>query len=102
MLALSRLRNIARADAACCGNNTAQLAPTRGAHDGTSVTAPAGEAFSCLSWAAFARGAGVAPDVALCVGTARGRLLLYAPDGELIHTQRLHDTPVRALTIHGR
>ena len=61
---------------------------------GAGVALQGGELYSCLSWVTVAR-AGGALDVALCAGTSRGRLLFYAPDGELIHVQRLHDTPVR-------
>ena len=61
---------------------------------GTGVALQGGELYSCMSWVTVAR-AGGAQDVALCVGTSRGRLLVYAPDGELIHAQRVHDTTVR-------
>ena len=61
---------------------------------GTGVALQGGELYSCLSWVAVARSGG-AQDVALCAGTSRGRLLVYAPDGELVHAQRLHDTSVR-------
>jgi len=63
-------------------------------HAGTGVALPGGELYSCLTWVSVAR-AGGAQDVALCAGTSRGGVLVYAPDGELIHAQRVHDTPVR-------
>ena len=74
--------------------SSAQLVQAVSDRAGTGVALQGGELYSCLSWVTVAR-AGGAQDVALCVGTSRGRLLFYAPDGELIHAQRVHDTPVR-------
>jgi hypothetical protein len=74
--------------------HTAQLAPTAGDAPAAQVRAPPGEAFTALSWLAFARPGGAA-DTALLAATSRGRAQLHAPDGALIHAQRLHDAPVR-------
>ena len=71
-----------------------QLVQAASDRAGTGVALPGGERYSCLAWVCVARQGG-AQDVALCAGTSRGRVLVYAPDGELIHAQRLHDTPVR-------
>ena len=71
-----------------------QLVQAASDRAGTGVALQGGELYSCLSWVTVAR-AGGAQDVALCAGTSRGRLLVYAPDGEVIHAQRVHDTPVR-------
>lgn len=57
------------------------------------VAAPAGDAFTALCWLCCARSVGP-PDLALAAGTQRGLLRLYAPDGTLLQSQRLHDSAV--------